>query len=160
MENRTLEDHMKHTNLLKPAEAAAYVYGLVKFDHVSLEEFRKLYPFINKVCKCEICGGSEGGTPGNENWINGAIVCDFCAAKRHKRETTIYIIYDVEDRAFFAKHNFEEVRIKNCIRSTYFLALIFDTLDRTIKDVKRIGLVELPFKQTSWDDLVSCKEMM
>jgi hypothetical protein len=160
MENRTLEDHMEHTNLLKPGLAAAYVYGLVKFDHVSLEEFRKLYPFINNECKCEICGGTEGGTPGNENWVDGVIICDYCDAKRHKAANTIYFRYDVEKRAFFAKHGFAEVRIKNCIYSTRMLIVLLHTHDLTINDVRCRGLVELPFTQFIWDGFVSCEEMM
>lgn len=27
---------------------------------------------------CEICRGSKGGVPGNENIINGQVVCDYC----------------------------------------------------------------------------------
>lgn len=29
---------------------------------------------------CEICKGEKGGTPGNENIINGQVVCDYCHA--------------------------------------------------------------------------------
>jgi hypothetical protein len=30
--------------------------------------------------KCEICEGKRGGVPGNENIIQGIIVCDYCHA--------------------------------------------------------------------------------
>lgn len=31
--------------------------------------------------KCERCKGEKGGTPGNENIIDGQIVCDYCHAE-------------------------------------------------------------------------------
>jgi hypothetical protein len=31
---------------------------------------------------CQICGGYRGGVPGNENRIEGLIVCDYCTARR------------------------------------------------------------------------------
>ncbi len=45
--------------------------------------------FINKILeiinnlrkdKCEICHGKRGGTRGNENIVNGKIICDYCDA--------------------------------------------------------------------------------
>ena len=30
--------------------------------------------------KCEICGGAKGGVPGNENIVDGLVVCDYCHA--------------------------------------------------------------------------------
>jgi hypothetical protein len=160
MKNRTFEDHMEQTNLLKPDAAAAYVYGLVKFDHVSLSEFEKLLPLIATECGCEVCGGKEGGTPGNENVVDGMVICDYCDAKRDKAANTIYFLWDVPERAFFAKHKFAEVRIKNCVQSTRMLIVLLDTQDLTINDVRCRGLVELPFTQYIWDGFVSCEEMM
>ncbi len=29
---------------------------------------------------CEVCNGERGGVPGNENSINGVVVCDYCTA--------------------------------------------------------------------------------
>lgn len=29
---------------------------------------------------CELCKGERGGVPGNENVINGVVVCDYCSA--------------------------------------------------------------------------------
>jgi hypothetical protein len=29
--------------------------------------------------KCENCHGSRGGVPGNENIVNGKILCDYCS---------------------------------------------------------------------------------
>jgi len=31
--------------------------------------------------KCEICHGKSGGVRGNENIIDGVIMCDYCTAK-------------------------------------------------------------------------------
>jgi hypothetical protein len=31
--------------------------------------------------RCEFCRGEKGGTPGNENVVEGIVVCDFCTAK-------------------------------------------------------------------------------
>lgn len=31
---------------------------------------------------CEICHGEQGGVPGNENRVNGLVLCDFCHAER------------------------------------------------------------------------------
>jgi hypothetical protein len=30
---------------------------------------------------CQVCDGERGGTPGNENVVNGVIVCDYCHAR-------------------------------------------------------------------------------
>lgn len=27
---------------------------------------------------CEVCHGERGGVPGNENVVNGVIICDYC----------------------------------------------------------------------------------
>lgn len=33
---------------------------------------------------CQVCGGVKGGVPGNENHVNGMVVCDYChGASRH-----------------------------------------------------------------------------
>lgn len=29
---------------------------------------------------CQICNGMRGGEPGNENVVNGVIMCDYCHA--------------------------------------------------------------------------------
>ena len=34
--------------------------------------------------KCEICEGKMGGIRGNENIINGRLVCDYCHANMEK----------------------------------------------------------------------------
>ena len=31
--------------------------------------------------KCSICHGEKGGTPGNENVVDGVVMCDYCHAK-------------------------------------------------------------------------------
>jgi hypothetical protein len=30
---------------------------------------------------CEVCKGTQGGVPGNENIVNGVVMCDYCHAK-------------------------------------------------------------------------------
>lgn len=32
--------------------------------------------------KCSICHGSKGGVPGNENIVDGVVMCDYCHAER------------------------------------------------------------------------------
>jgi hypothetical protein len=50
--------------------------------------------------KCEICKGAKGGTPGNENIINGQIVCDYCHAEMDTSHTTVLAKADWDrDRA-------------------------------------------------------------
>lgn len=48
---------------------------------------------------CEVCRGEKGGTPGNENIINGWIACDYChadgSAERLPPKATC--VYQVED---------------------------------------------------------------
>ena len=38
--------------------------------------------------KCQFCYGVKGGTPGNENRLNGVIVCDYCHALYLQIRTT------------------------------------------------------------------------
>jgi hypothetical protein len=35
---------------------------------------------------CQVCGGRRGGVPGNENVVDGKLVCDYCEASRIKGE--------------------------------------------------------------------------
>ena len=30
--------------------------------------------------KCEVCHGRNGGVPGNENIVDGVVMCDYCHA--------------------------------------------------------------------------------
>jgi len=69
---------MEAVNLAKPFKATQMVFSAVFYSAISLTEFRELLPLIDNECACEICGGTKGGTPGNENVINGMYVCDFC----------------------------------------------------------------------------------
>jgi hypothetical protein len=34
--------------------------------------------------KCQVCNGEKGGVPGNENIVDGVIMCDYCDAERSK----------------------------------------------------------------------------
>lgn len=33
---------------------------------------------------CEVCGGTKGGVPGNENVIEGIVMCDYCHSDQMK----------------------------------------------------------------------------
>ena len=70
----THKQRMEAVNLAKPSKASYMVFNAVWYAQISLFEFRELLPLIDNECACEICGG----TPGNENVINGMCVCDFC----------------------------------------------------------------------------------
>lgn len=36
----------------------------------------------DKPAPCEICKGARGGVPGNENFVQGVRLCDYCHADR------------------------------------------------------------------------------
>lgn len=36
--------------------------------------------------KCQFCLGAKGGVPGNENIVDGVIVCDYCSSLLWKME--------------------------------------------------------------------------
>ena len=40
-------------------------------------------PRVHILDDCEVCGGTSGGVKGNENIIDGVVMCDYCSAK-HK----------------------------------------------------------------------------
>ena len=80
------EQLMEAVNLAKPFEASYMVFSAVRYGLISVLEFRELLPLIDNECSCETCGGTRGGTPGNENVINGVCVCDFCLATEMDRE--------------------------------------------------------------------------
>lgn len=62
-----------------PREAAKLVYQWVKTGVITFREFEELYPLINLTGECQQCGG-ELGVPGNEQIVNGRIMCDYCHA--------------------------------------------------------------------------------
>ena len=35
---------------------------------------------------CELCGGRSGGVPGNDNIVDGLVVCDYCHASMLREE--------------------------------------------------------------------------
>jgi|GEM_PF-5424251 len=35
---------------------------------------------------CQICQGAKGGVPGNENVVDGVVVCDYCHAEQLSQE--------------------------------------------------------------------------
>lgn len=53
--------------------------------------------------KCSVCKGIKGGVPGNENLINGVLVCDYCHGDgAYKKTLKIGDNYDpnIEDPRF------------------------------------------------------------
>jgi hypothetical protein len=62
-----------------PREAAKLVYQWVKTGAITFREFEALYPLIEMHGVCEDCGG-ERGVPGNENIVDGRVLCDYCHA--------------------------------------------------------------------------------
>ena len=65
---------------------------------------------MSEKCGCELCNGTRGGVPGNENRIDGKLVCDNChadmmrdTASKHKdmfgRQIKVgdYIVYGAVD---------------------------------------------------------------
>lgn len=60
------------------------ITGIILFI-VELSINRKFKAFKINVLKieldnCEQCNGSKGGQKGNENIVNGKIICDYCNA--------------------------------------------------------------------------------
>jgi hypothetical protein len=75
------QDERKETVAMCPSlQASQLVYQWVKTGKVNFKEFRELYPLIDAKCECEDCGGNRGGMPGNENVVNGRVLCDYCTA--------------------------------------------------------------------------------
>jgi hypothetical protein len=35
---------------------------------------------------CQICHGAKGGVPGNENVLDGVVMCDYCSVERVKED--------------------------------------------------------------------------
>lgn len=67
---------------LGPNKAAKMVYQWVKTGVIDFQEFAALYPLIDLKCECEDCGGVHGGVPGNENIVDGRVLCDYCTTSR------------------------------------------------------------------------------
>ena len=38
---------------------------------------------------CHRCGNTRGGTPGNEQWIDGVLLCDYCHADDLRKELRV-----------------------------------------------------------------------
>lgn len=76
---------------VKPADdfldAAAYVFqGLERFINrrsaadPNAAMIARDGPAKPAKCGCQKCGGTRGGIPGNENRLNGVVLCDYCTA--------------------------------------------------------------------------------
>lgn len=35
---------------------------------------------------CQVCKGEKGGVPGNENIVDGIVMCDYCFAEKYRKE--------------------------------------------------------------------------
>ena len=64
----------------KPAQASKLVYQWAATGLLTQDEFTELIEYIPLECGCEVCGGTRGGCPGNENVVDGTIICDYCYA--------------------------------------------------------------------------------
>ena len=40
----------------------------------------------SKLDACEVCGGTRGGEPGNENIIDGVVMCDYCTGDKRRAD--------------------------------------------------------------------------
>ena len=99
-ENLTSMYQERKNNLLSATE------GLVKYAHriAEMAEIEDNHPFwawiedasdciskekqmlaVNEKDDCEICGGEKGGTKGNENIINGVVMCDYCSFQHQQK---------------------------------------------------------------------------
>jgi hypothetical protein len=145
---------MMAVNLAKPEEAARLVFEAIRYDNdINLNEFRELLPLIDAVSKCEICGGESGDTPGNENWIDGVCICDFCAAAREKEATTIYLRWCADEKTTYVTYYSTVLRIKDSLRARK----VFDSLYGYRSGGH--GQLEVKYTDQLWDDLVSCQEV-
>jgi hypothetical protein len=138
-------------NLAKPREAARLVFDAARNSQITMEEFRNLLPLIDAVSKCEICHGESGDTPGNENWVNGVCICDFCAAAQEKEATTIYLRWCNDERTTYATYRATVVKIKDSLRARR----VFDS----IHGYRCGGQLKVKFTEQLWDDLCDCKEV-
>jgi len=41
---------------------------------------------VKKLDNCEICKGAKGGIKGNENIVDGIVMCDYCTVKYKRKE--------------------------------------------------------------------------
>lgn len=85
------EEVFKHSarvvypDIVEAAAIAAKDYcARYGYDHtrsalqsIITEEFMKAFKLRDN---CEICSGSRGGAPGNENIIKGVVMCDYCSS--------------------------------------------------------------------------------
>jgi hypothetical protein len=48
--------------------------------------FDKIIEFLWRLLpdNCEVCGGAKGGVRGNENVVDGVVICDYCHVERMK----------------------------------------------------------------------------
>lgn len=70
----------------KPPQASIMVYQMTSLGLLTHDDFEELRLLIDLECGCEVCGGTRGGCPGNENVVDGTIICDYCWCDqlRHK----------------------------------------------------------------------------
>ncbi len=54
--------------------------GKAKFEQACIEALRAGGVPLQDYC--QVCNGTRGGVPGNENVLDGVIMCDYCSADR------------------------------------------------------------------------------
>lgn len=146
------ERRMEQVNLAKPREAARLVFEAIRYSTINLEEFIELLPLIDAVSKCEICHGESGDTPGNENWIDGMCICDFCAAAQEKEAATIYLLWSSVEKASYATYRRTAVKIKDSLRARKVFDSIYGYRSSS-------GQLQVKFTEQLWESLCDCKEV-
>lgn len=71
-------------------EDAAQKARMLKSQQMSWDRTRTILFLGEEIFtdKCQICYGSNGGVPGNENIVDGKIMCDYCHAARSAPQPT------------------------------------------------------------------------
>ena len=87
------EGYVPHISGIK---GGSYITLELCLDCGSLQDFKPVSDYDLRVAlgledeldkeldMCEVCGGAEGGVPGNENVVDGVVVCDYCDTKRRQ----------------------------------------------------------------------------
>lgn len=114
---------------------------------------------------CQVCCGSKGGIKGNENRIDGLIVCDYCSAdqsfltiKKHTRLDMIETI--VQQHLFSVSFNMHDAFSFGYHFNT-IINLIVNPVDRHSGEINDdfYGLIAPLFGITSLAQLTQWKDM-
>lgn len=47
-------------------------------SYYDLDAAKKAVEYATQKDDCEVCHGERGGVKGNENYVNGVVMCDYC----------------------------------------------------------------------------------